>query len=99
MRVTHRVMNTDDIKAEVEKGLSKLTGLADEVKVQLHLASLDAKKEWDETLSPKLFEVEQSAKSLGESSRETVNDLVSRVEDFLGRLKPGAKGDTETKSH
>lgn len=92
-------MNTNDIKVEVEKGLSKLSGLADEVKVQLHLASLDAKKEWDDTLSPKLFEVEQSAKALTESSRETVNELVAKVEDFLGRLKPGAKGDNEAKPH
>ncbi len=92
-------MNTDDIKAEFDKGLAKLTELRDEVKIQLHLASLDAKKEWDDTLSPKLFEVEQSAKNFTESSRTSVTELVSKVEDFLGRIKPGAKGDGETKSH
>ncbi len=92
-------MNTDDIKQEFEKGLTKLTELRDEVKIQLHLASLDAKKEWDDTLSPKLFEVEQSAKNFSESSRTTVNDLVAKVEDFLGRIKPGAKGDSEAKPH
>ena len=92
-------MNTDDIKQEFEKGLAKLTELRDEVKVQLHLASLDAKKEWDDTLSPKLFQVEQSAKDFSDSSRSTVNDLVAKVEDFLGRIKPGAKSDTETKTH
>lgn len=78
---------TQHIKEEVDKNVEKLQTLRDEVKVRLHLASLDAKKEWDETLSPKLFEVEQAAKNITESTRSTANELVAKLEDFLARLR------------
>ena len=57
------------------------------MKVRLHLASLDAKKEWDETLSPKLLEVERAAKNITESTRSTARELVAKFEDFLARLR------------
>jgi hypothetical protein len=60
------------------------------VKVRLHLASLDARQEWDEKLSPRLFEVEQAAKNITESTRSTARELVEKLEDFLARLKANA---------
>lgn len=80
-------MDTQHMKEEVDRNVARLQTLRDEVKVQLHLASLDAKKEWDEVLSPKVFELEQSAKSLSEPTRAKAKELVSRVEDFLARLR------------
>jgi len=80
-------MHTHPIKEEVDKNIERLETLRDEVKVRLHLASLDAKKEWDETLSPKLLEVERSAKHITESTRSTAKELVAKLEDFLARLR------------
>ena len=85
--VTQGVMDTHQIKEEVDKNIEKLETLRDEVKVRLHLASLDAKKEWDETLSPKLFEVEQAAKNITEGTRSTAKELVAKLEEFLVRLR------------
>jgi len=85
--VTQRVMNTQDIKEEVDKNIDRLTALRDEVKLKLHLASLEAKTEWDEKLSPKVFEVEQAAKNITESTRSTAQELVAKLEDFLARLR------------
>jgi alcohol dehydrogenase class IV len=84
-------MDTQHIKEEVDKNLEKLTTLRDEVKVQLHLATLDAKQEWDEKLAPKVLEVEQTAKSATESTRQAVKELVGRLEDFLARLRGGPR--------
>ena len=85
--VTQGVMDTDQIKEEVDKNIQRLETLRDEVKVRLHLASLDARKEWDETLSPKLLEMEQTAKNITESGKSTAKELVAKLEDFLSRLR------------
>jgi hypothetical protein len=84
-------MDTHEIKAEVEKNIEKLSALREEVRLKLHLASLDAKKEWDDKLAPRVHEVEQAAKSITESSRSTLSELVAKVEDFLVHLHPSHK--------
>ena len=80
-------MDTEHIKEEVDKNLEKLRTLRDEVRVQLHLASLDAKQEWDEKLSPKVLELEQAAKEMSESTRARTRELVDRVEKYLANLR------------
>ena len=80
-------MHTHQLKEEVDKNLAKLATLRDEVKVQLHLASLDARKEWDEKLSPKMLEVEDSAKQMTESTRSAAMELVAKLEEFLTRIR------------
>lgn len=77
-------MNSDQLRNEVDKNLQKLVTLRDEVKLKLHLASLDAKQEWDDKLAPRVLEVEQAAKTISETTRSTLNELVSKVEDFVG---------------
>lgn len=81
-------MDTHHIREEVDKNLARLQTLRDDVKVRLHLASLDAKKEWDEVLSPKLFELEQMAKrGVSEQTRARAKELVEKLEDYAARLK------------
>jgi len=82
-------MNTKNIEGTVTKGIEKLAMLRDEVKLHIHLASLDAKKEWDEKLEPKIVEVEGAAQKLSDSSRATVDDLVTRLEGFVAKLRGG----------
>ena len=79
-------MNTSNIKAEVEKNITKLAGLRDEVKVKLHLASLDAKQEWDDKIAPHVLDAETAAKSITDASKAKVEDAIKRVETFLGKL-------------
>lgn len=88
--VTRGGMNTQQIKDEVEKNVERLTSLRDEVKLKLHLATLDAKQEWDERIEPRVNEVEQAAKSITESSRSTLNEIVAKLEDFLARIRDSA---------
>lgn len=71
----------------MDKNIERLMELRDEVKLKLHLASLDAKTEWDEKLSPKVFEVEQAAKQMTDLTRESAKELVIKVEQFLSRLE------------
>jgi hypothetical protein len=79
-------MNTSNIKAEVEKNITKLFGLRDEVKVRLHLASLDAKQEWDDKIAPRVLDAETAAKNLTDASLGKVEDAIDKVQKFLGKL-------------
>jgi hypothetical protein len=81
---------TDDVKNEVTKGIEKLTTLRDEVKLHLHLASLDAKQEWDDKLEPRINEVQTSAHQVTDASKTAVHDLVTRVEGFYAKLRGNA---------
>jgi alcohol dehydrogenase class IV len=83
-------MDTHQIKEEVDKTIAKLITLRDEVKVQLHLASLDAQKEWDEKLAPKVLDAEMAAKNITEGTRSTAKELIGRLEQFLVHLKDSA---------
>jgi ribosome-associated translation inhibitor RaiA len=77
---------TNDVKNEVTKGLDKLTMLRDEAKLHLHLATLDAKQEWDK-LEPRIDELQAKAAELTETSKTAVHELVDRVESFVTKLK------------
>jgi hypothetical protein len=78
---------SEDVKNEVTKGLEKLTTLRDEVKLHLHLASLDAKQEWNDKLEPRINEVQSTAHQVGDASRAAVHDLLTRVEGFYAKLR------------
>lgn len=80
-------MQLPNVKEQVDKNIERLQELRDEVKLKLHLASLDAKTEWDEKLSPKVFEVEQAAKQMTETTRDAAKELVVKVEHFLAGLE------------
>jgi hypothetical protein len=79
-------MDTTNIKAEVEKNITKLAGLRDQVKVKLHLASLDAKQEWDDKIAPRVLDAETAAKNITDASKAKVDDAIKRVETFLHKL-------------
>lgn len=81
----------NDVKNEVTKGLEKLTTLRDEVKLHIHLASLDAKQEWNDKLEPKINEVSKevssSAQTASDASKAAIHDLVTKVESFYAKLR------------
>jgi hypothetical protein len=76
---------TTDLKDELKKGLDHLQTLRDEVRVRLHLAGLEVKDEWNK-LEPHLFEVEQAAKEVSESSRRAVSEAVVRLKKLRESL-------------
>ncbi len=82
---------TQDLKAELNKGIEKLTMLRDEAKLHLHLASLDAKQEWNDKLEPSITDLQGKASDLGESGKAAVHELVERVEGFVAKLRSAGK--------
>jgi len=66
--------------------LGELEKIAEEIRLKLHLASMDAKEMWSKTLEPKVFEVKERARHARDTSRDAVKDLVERLEQFYGSL-------------
>ncbi|MDP1829411.1 MAG: hypothetical protein Q8L48_39460 [Archangium sp.] len=79
-------MNTQkpDLKEDLKVFTHDVRALRDEVRLKLHLASMDLKQEW-ENLEPQLDRALNSAAIV---SGEVVADLKKRLQEFKKRLGP-----------
>lgn len=62
-----------------------LRAMKDEIRVQLHLASMDMKAEW-EKLQPKLQEAEKVWDVMSDSALDALHDLQKRMKIFKAKL-------------
>ena len=76
---------TNDVKDVLAKGVERLQSLRDEVRVRLHLASMEAKEEWNK-LEDHLLGVEKAASQATEASRELLGKAVDKIEAFRKKL-------------
>ncbi len=74
-----------ELKSELRKNLERLRTLRDEVRVRLHLGSLELKDQWRK-LEPHLGEVERRAEELSEASRAAIHDAMKRLESLRSSL-------------
>jgi len=81
----HAEQTTSELKTELKKSIERLQTLRDEVKVRLHLGSLDLKDQWRK-LEPQIGELEKKAEQLTEASFTAVADAVKRVEHIRSSL-------------
>jgi hypothetical protein len=71
-----------ELKEELKKSVAALQTLRDEVRVKIHLASLDAKTEWNK-LEPHLYDLERAAEEATEATRRKVEEAIQKVKKFL----------------
>lgn len=74
-----------ELKSDLRKSLERLQTLRDEVRVRLHLGSLEIKDQWRK-LEPYLGDVEKKAEEFSEASRSAIQDAVKRLETFRSSL-------------
>ena len=74
-----------DLKSELRKSLERLQTLRDEVRVRLHLGTLEVKDQWRK-LEPILGDVEKRAEELTEASRDAIHDAVKSLETLRSSL-------------
>jgi hypothetical protein len=65
--------------------IAELRKLRDEVRVQVHLGGMDAKKAWDE-LEPKLAEVDRIAENATEETFRTAVETLRKLKLFRSTL-------------
>lgn len=66
--------------------LGELEELAEEIRLKIHLAGMEAKTKWNETLEPKLFEARTHAREASDASRRSVEDVVNALRSFARSL-------------
>ncbi len=80
---------TEDLKANLERDLSDLARMRDEIRVKVHLAGLDAKSAW-KSLEPRLDQLERDIREEGtvvkSASVLLAKDLKSAFAEFRSRL-------------
>ena len=80
-------MTTDNPKPTTSSAWDDIKRMADEVKLKLHLASMEAKEQWKK-LEPKMNELETKAKAGGEKAYGVVGQ---QVEAFAAGLRQFAE--------
>ena len=76
---------TRELKKELEKSLGLLRTLRDEVRVKLHLASMDIKDQWKK-IEPHLQDAEKAAEQASDASRAALTEAVKKLEKFRASL-------------
>jgi lipid II:glycine glycyltransferase (peptidoglycan interpeptide bridge formation enzyme) len=74
-----------ELKKELQKSLGLLRTLRDEVRVKLHLASMDVKDQWKK-IEPHLQEAEKAAEQVSDASRAALNEALKKLEKFRSSL-------------
>lgn len=94
-------METNKPKSKLHQDLNDaredLRGMRDEIRVQLHLASMEMKTEW-EKLQPKMQEAEKAWEVVSDAALDTVHDLQKHLRDFKAKLKD-LKDQHATRAH
>jgi SMC interacting uncharacterized protein involved in chromosome segregation len=80
----------DDIKARVSETLKELRQQADELRVRVHLAKMEASDEW-KGLEAKLVKLESKAKELGGVTAESAKDIGAAAKLLGDEIRDGFK--------
>jgi len=79
---------TAELRKELRKSIELLRTLRDEVRVKVHLGSMDLKNEWNK-LEPRLEEVEKKAGELSDASRTALAEALKRLKKVRSSLADG----------
>jgi hypothetical protein len=79
-------MDNKQMREWMNENLGKLKTLRDEIRVDLHLAGMDAKDKWKE-MEPKLRDAEKLLDEVSESSRKAMEEMVERFRNFRESLR------------
>jgi hypothetical protein len=74
------------LEQSIDEALLELEKLTDEIRVKLHLASMDANVAWNEKLEPRLFEARGHASEAKAASKHAIDDAVKAFKAFAASL-------------
>jgi hypothetical protein len=73
-------------KKDLDKMRDDLHGMADDLRVRVHLAGMDAKDAWNK-LEPKLFDFEKRAEGAVQKTSDELKDLAQDLKQRMKRLR------------
>jgi len=71
----------EPVKQQIRKSLESLSTLRDEIRVQLHLASMDAKDGWAK-LEPEVEQANKMAEDATAISHKAIEDIIQKFRTF-----------------
>lgn len=74
------------LEESVQKALTDLEAVTDEIRVKLHLANMDANAAWNEKYEPRLFQAREHAKEAKDASKAAIEDAVKAFKAFAASL-------------
>jgi MoxR-like ATPase len=74
-------MNERQMRDWMKENLGRLKTLRDEIRVDLHLAGMDAREKWKE-LEPVVRDAEKLAEDVSDVSRRAMEEMVERFRRF-----------------
>ncbi len=74
------------LEASLDHALTELETVADEIRVKVHLAGMDATTAWNEKLVPRLFEARGHASEAGAASKLAIEDALKAFKAFAASL-------------
>lgn len=78
--------SSTELEQSIDKAIDELEAVADQIRVKLHLASMDATTMWNEKLEPRLFEARVHASDAKLASKAAIDDAVKAFEAFARSL-------------
>ena len=79
-------MAQQEMKRRIEQNLLTLRGMRDQMRLDLHLASMEAKDAWKQ-LERQIEEAEKLAEDVTETSRHALQEIAGRVAAFRETLE------------
>ena len=78
-------MDKPSTDSDTQQLVTKLQTLRDEIRVRLHLASLDIKQEWDK-LDPQVAELEKLSHEASDAVKEKAHALMEKLHALRSSL-------------
>jgi len=75
---------TQELKDELKKSAELLKTLVGEIRVKMHLASMEARDRWKELSA----DAEHISKEIEQASRGAVEEMVAKLKEFSASIKP-----------
>jgi hypothetical protein len=70
----------------IEEALDELEAVSDEIRVKVHLAGMDARTTWDESLEPRLAEARKHAGEATAASKAAIDETIEAFRRFAAAL-------------
>ena len=79
-------MQAEEFRKEANQMLENIKAMRDEIRLEMHLAGMDAKDAWKK-LEPRANEAEKLAKEVSDVSRKALKDIQGKLQEFKANLK------------
>ena len=77
--------SSDSIRDLLHKGLGDLRTMRDEIKLKIHLGSMDAKKRWEQ-VEPQLGKIEQEIEAVGQGAYKAAGEMLDETRVAFKKL-------------